>query len=151
MALPERAVLFYTKKRGDYVKLKDRERKKIIAEYASSGVSQRDLAKKYHVTQKTISTILNDKRAYEKIAEIEEENTLSMLAFLESKRCIAQSLISVAMDSIRDKIKNASVRDLAGLIKTLVETFRPSESVYQEEGKATVIINLKDTSGECND
>ena len=40
-------------------KLTDRQRKQIIAEYAGGGISQRELAERYQVTQKTISKILN--------------------------------------------------------------------------------------------
>lgn len=132
------------------MKLTDAQKKQIIAEYASGGISQSSLAKRYNVTQKTISKILSDEKVYQKVSEIKEENTLSMMAFLESKRGMAQSLISAAMDSIQAKIETASVKDNIALIKAFTEAFA-GESLGEEGKKATVIINLKDTSGEHKD
>lgn len=132
------------------MKLTDAQKKQIIAEYASGGISQSSLAKRYNVTQKTISKILSDEKVYQKVSEIKEENTLSMMAFLESKRGMAQNLISAAMDSIQAKIETASVKDNIALIKAFTEAFA-GESLGEEGKKATVIINLKDTSGEHKD
>lgn len=130
------------------MKLTNAQKSKIIAEYASGGISQAKLAERYNVTQKTISKILNDEKVQEKVLQISEESTISMLAYLEKKRGIAQDLMSAAMDSIRAKINNASVKDCIALIKAFSEAFS-GNIANNEESKATVIINLKDTSGEA--
>ena len=132
------------------MKLTDAQKKQIIAEYASGGISQYSLAKRYNVTQKTISKILSDEKVYQKVSEIKEGNTVSMLAYLENKRGIAQNLMTAAMESIRAKISSASVKDCIALIKAFSEAFA-GESTHGEESKATVIINLKDTSVENKD
>ena len=104
-------------------KLTDRQRKQIIAEYAGGGISQRELAERYQVTQKTISKILNTEEVYQKVSEKKEENTRSMLAFLDSRKEKAQSLMDAILDSARSDIKKAPLRDKMGAFKILSESF----------------------------
>ena len=100
-------------------KLTDRQRKQIIAEYAGGWISQRELAERYQVTQKTISKILNTEEVYQKVSEKKEENTRSMLAFLDSRKEKAQSLMDAILDSARSDIKKAPLRDKMGAFKIL--------------------------------
>lgn len=86
-------------------KLTDRQRKQIIAEYVEGGISQRALAKKYNVSQKTISAILANKEVRQKVSDKKNENTLSMLAFLDSRKEKAQSLMDAILDSARSDIR----------------------------------------------
>lgn len=104
-------------------KLTDRQRKQIIAEYVEGGISQRALAKKYNVSQKTISTILTNKEVRQKVSDKKNENTLSMLAFLDSRKEKAQSLMDAILDSARSDIKKAPLRDKMGAFKILSESF----------------------------
>lgn len=104
-------------------KLTDRQRKQIIAEYVEGGISQRALAKKYNVSQKTISAILANKEVRQKVSDKKNENTLSMLAFLDSRKEKAQSLMDAILDSARSDIKKAPLRDKMGAFKILSESF----------------------------
>lgn len=104
-------------------KLTDRQRKQIIAEYVEGGISQRALAKKYNVSQKTISTILTDKEVRQKVSDKKNENTLSMLAFLDSRKEKAQSLMDAILDAAQSDIKKAPLRDKMGAFKILSESF----------------------------
>lgn len=104
-------------------KLTDRQRKQIIAEYVEGGISQRALAKKYNVSQKTISAILANKEVRQKVSDKKNENTLSMLAFLDSRKEKAQSLMDAILDLARSDIKNAPLRDKMGAFKILSESF----------------------------
>ena len=67
-------------------KLSDRQRKQIIAEYVNGGgaVSQRTLAARYHVTQKTISKILNAPDVLDKVREENKMLRLQMFAFVRN-------------------------------------------------------------------
>ena len=68
-------------------KLTDKQRKRIIAEYVEGGTSQRKLAEKYHVSPYLIRSILSeDKNLTQKISHKKEENTQSVLAFMDSKK-----------------------------------------------------------------
>lgn len=104
-------------------KLTDRQRKQIIAEYVEGGISQRALAQKYNVSQKTISTILTDKEVRQKVSDKKNENTLSMLAFLDSRKEKAQSLMDAILDSAQSDIQKAPLRDKMGAFKILSESF----------------------------
>ena len=104
-------------------KLTDRQRKQIIAEYVEGGISQRALAKKYNVSQKTISTILSNTEVRQKVLDKKNENTLSMLAFLDSRKEKAQSLMDAILDFARADIKKAPLRDKMGAFKILSESF----------------------------
>ena len=104
-------------------KLTDRQRKQIIAEYVEGGISQRALAKKYNVSQKTISTILTNTEVRQKVSDKKNENTLSMLAFLDSRKEKAQSLMDAILDLAQADIEKAPLRDKMGAFKILSESF----------------------------
>ena len=104
-------------------KLTDRQRKRIAAVYANGGISQRELAKRYNVTQKTISTILNTPEVKQKVSEKKEENTLSMLEFMESQKDQAQTLMQKILSCAEADIKKASLRDKMGAFKILSDVF----------------------------
>ena len=106
------------------MKLTDKQKKEIITEYVSGGTSQRELAKRYQTTQKTISKILNDEKVYQSISNIKEQNTLSMLAFMESRTGQAQELIALALDSVKGKLSKASLKDTMTAIEKLSTLFK---------------------------
>jgi predicted DNA-binding protein YlxM (UPF0122 family) len=117
-------VLFSYEKGVGYVKLTDKQKKEIVAKYVSENVSQRELAKRYQTTQKTISKILNNEKVYQSISNFEDENTLSMLAYVNEKRGLAQRLITIALESVEGKLKDASLKDTIGAIEKLSNVFK---------------------------
>lgn len=118
-------------------KLTDKQRKQIIAEYiAGDGkVSQQQLAEKYGVTRQAISLILNDENACENLRNKKKENELSMLAFLDNRAAKAQSLIDKILETLPDDFEKASMRDKAGLLKILAETFGGKKEEKEDTGK----------------
>lgn len=104
-------------------KLTDRQRKQIIAEYVAGGTSHRALAQKYGVTPTAIKRVLDKKECVQKCEEKKRENTLSMLAFMESRKDKAQSLMDAILDLAQDDIKKAPLRDKMGAFKILLESF----------------------------
>lgn len=126
-------------------KLTDRQRKHIAAEYANGGISQRELAKRYNVTQKTISTILNTPEVKQKVSEKKEENTLSMLEFMESQKDQAQNLMQKILSCAADDIKKASLRDKMGAFKILSEAFggKNGNDESGESGTVKVIVEKR--------
>lgn len=113
-------------------KLTDRQKKQIIAEYVmgDGNISQQKLADKYQVSRQAISKILGSEKSCEKLRHKKEENTLSMLAYLDSRKDTAQSLIDRILTSSAKDIEKASLRDKIGALKILSDVFcKPAESV----------------------
>lgn len=138
-------------------KLTDRQRKQIIAEYASGDISQRELAERYQVTQKTISKILSTEEVRQKVSLKKEENTRSMLEFLDEQKSTAQSLMQKLLKASEEDIEKASLRDKMGALKILSEVFAPHKNdgkSGEEGGGMKVEFVFKDTSmndeSDCN-
>lgn len=128
-------------------KLTDRQRKRIIAEYVEGGVSQRKLAEKYNVSRQAISKILSDEKSCQKLRDKKEENTLSMLEFLESRKDKAQSLMDSIVQSAAGDISKASLRDKMGALKILSEVFMQTRSGEREKEQSAldkIVDGLKD-------
>lgn len=132
-------------------KLTDRQRKQIIAEYVGGGISQRELAQRYQVTQKTISTILNTEELRQKVSQKKEENTRSMLEFLESRREKAQSIIDKILDASTDDLEEVSFRDKMGAIKILSEVFAAKGEEHKEDTSVTEIVIEVEDASEADD
>lgn len=131
-------------------KLTDRQRKQIIAEYASGGVSQRELAQRYQVSQKTISKILSTEEVRQMVSDKKNENTRSMLEFLDAQKGIAQNLISQLLQSSGEDIQKASLRDKMGAIKILSEVFAPTNAAT-EKGEKSALDKIVDGLKELKD
>ena len=132
-------------------KLTDRQRKRIVAEYASEDVSQRELARRYQVSQKTISKILSTNEVRQKVSEKKEENTRSMLEFLDEQKGRAQGLIGKLLDASEEDIKKASLRDKMGAIKILSEVFAPTSAATEKSEKSAldkIVDGLKELQGK---
>lgn len=127
-------------------KLTDRQRKQIIAEYVGGGISQRELAERYHVTQKTISMILNTEELRQKVSHKKEENTLSMLEYLDSRKDTAQALMEKILAMSEQDIAKANLRDKMGALKILSEIFTAGKSERRDDGVTQIVVVTEDAS-----
>lgn len=130
-------------------KLTDRQRKQIVAEYVNGGISQRQLAEKYHVSQNAIAKLLRSEKSAQKLSDKKEENTRSMLDFLDGQKSTAQSLMQKLLKASEEDIEKASLRDKMGALKILSEVFafRKNDGKNGEEnGGMKVEFVFKDTS-----
>lgn len=131
-------------------KLTNRQKTQIIAEYATEKVSQRELAERYGVSQKTISKILNSDGVPETVSNIKTENLLSMAAYVKDKREVAQKIVSLALENLEVKINGASIKETCIAIDTIMRAFAdPKNSAENGEngaGKAVVEFVFKDCS-----
>ena len=110
---------------GDYVaKLTDRQRKQIIAEYVNGGISQRQLAGKYGVSRQAIAKLLSTEKSSQKLRNKKEENTRSMLEFLDEQKDKAQSLMQQLLNASEKDIKKVSLRDKMGALKIFFGSLR---------------------------
>ncbi len=146
---------FHARKGVRYVaKLSDKQRKKIIAEYVAGDgkVSQEQLAKKYGVSRQAISLILKDKKACESLRKKKKENEMSMLAFLDSRSVKAQGLIDQVLETLPSDFEKASMRDKAGLLKILAETFgRKNETQSGTEPTKIIHTNAEMSEKEVEE
>lgn len=116
-------------------KLTDRQRKRIIAERAD-GSSLRELAKKYHVSETTIRrTLKNDPETAQKVAQKKEQNTLDMLAFMDSRKDQAQSVIDSCLTALvnPEKIESASFSQIATALGIVVDKFASISAIQHNE------------------
>ena len=131
-------------------KLSDRQRKQIIAEYVEGDgkVSQRSQAKKYNVCLSTISKILSDEKVEQKCTHKKEENTLSMLEYLDSRKNTAQALMEKILTLSAEDIASANLRDKMGALKILSEVFATPKGKEggESDGGVKFEFVFKDTS-----
>lgn len=121
-------------------KLSDRQRKQIIAEYVEGDgrVSQRSLAKKYNVCLTTISKILKNKEVKQKCEDKKNENTRSMLEFLDEQKDTAQALMEKILSLSEKDIEKANLRDKMGALKILSEVFAQTKDADNKKEKSAL-------------
>lgn len=135
-------------------KLSDRQKKQIIAEYVNGGgaVSQRTLAARYHVTQKTISKILSAPDVQKMVSEEKESNSKSMLEFLESQRITVQGIMQAILNGAITDLEKASLRDKMGALKILSDIFCGNLAEKKTDDAVTeIIIKPVNASSESNE
>lgn len=131
-------------------KLTDRQRKRIIAEYVNGDgkISQQQLAEKYGVSRQAISKILNTTEGGERLRQQKEQNTLSMIEYLNDQKDKAQSLIGKILDTAIEDIKKAPLRDKMGALKILSEVFGGKADEPVKSGNGVMLnISIEDCSG----
>ena len=132
-------------------KLTDRQRKKIIAEYVDGGTSQRKLAEKYGVSPYLIRSILrDDKKLTQKIARKKEENTKSILAFMDSQKNDVCELLKKLLNAINDpaKIAATSLSQLATTFGIIVDKFTVNETPQTAGGAENNLFEAINSCGE---
>lgn len=121
-------------------KLTDKQRKKIVADRAD-GMSLRQLAKKYHVSDTTIRrTLANNPDTAQKVAEKKEQNTQDILAYMESKRDVVCEIIGKGLSVLNsdEKLSEASPAQITTALGTLIDkwaliTGRGPADIAQED------------------
>lgn len=121
-------------------KLTDKQKKQIIADRIE-GMSLRALAAKYGVSTYAVRcAIKSDAEITQKITQKKKQNTLDMLAFMDSRKCKAQDLVDRILLTLNDqeKLQTASVRDLATALGIIVDKF--TQATPQENAKANTLL-----------
>lgn len=106
-------------------RLTDRQKKKIIADYVELG-SYNAVAKKHRISATTVKKlVLNDTQCVEKCERKKEENTKDMLAFMDSRKKEAQSVIDLYLSALNDpeKVKKAPIEKVATVLGIVVDKF----------------------------
>ena len=106
-------------------KLSDRQHKAMIARYAETN-NYSQVAREFGVSETTVRRHLNsDKTTLKKVERKKEQNTLDMIAFMESRKNKAQEFIDLCFDEMneRQKIGKAGVQSIAIAMGIVVDKF----------------------------
>lgn len=131
-------------------KLTDKQRKKIIAE-SVNGSSIRALAAKYNVSTTTIQRVLkSDTELTQKVAQKKAENTVSILAFMDSKKNDVCGLIDKLLAAMgdEDKLAAATVNQLATAMGIVIDKYTANEAIKPSDTKETNFFEAIRSAGE---
>lgn len=106
-------------------RLTDKQKKKIIADYMESG-SYRATAKLNKVSATTVkNVVLDDAESVQKCAQKKEQNTLDMLAYMDSRKEQAQGVIDDYLKALANpaKIEAAKLSEIATALGIVVDKF----------------------------
>lgn len=93
--------------------LTDKEKKKVVTEWVN-GKSFNQIAREKGIAPSTVMKICNKEEEFkQKAMKKKEENTMDMLAFMDSRKFKAQELIDALLDGMLDKkqLDKSSLRD----------------------------------------
>lgn len=105
--------------------LTDRQKKKMIADYAELG-SYRAVARKHKVSDGTVKRICErDLETTQKIAQKKEQNTADILSFMDGKKETVCDIISLYLEYLQDpqKLDKASVQSIATSLGIIIDKF----------------------------
>ena len=111
-------------------KLTDRQKKQIIAEKVA-GSSLRALGAKFGVSPTTIRRVLlNNPEFKQKVTQKKQENTASVLAFMESQKQDVCKVIDNLLNAINDpeKIAAAPLNQLATAMGIVIDKYTAGEA-----------------------
>lgn len=106
-------------------RLTDKQKKRIIADRVN-GMTFRKLAEKYDVSLRTIQRVLDgNEEVVQRATQKKEENTLDMLAFLESCKGDAQAFIKLAMKHLQDdkKLERTGIQAIATAMGIVIDKY----------------------------
>lgn len=131
-------------------KLTDKQKKKIIAE-SVNGSSMTALAKKYGVSTATIHRVVHgDEKLKEKVEQKKAENTVSILAFMDSKKNDVCGLIDKLLAAMcdEDKLAAATVNQLATAMGIVIDKYTARETPQSSGAKKN---NLLEALAACRE
>lgn len=106
-------------------RLTDRQKKKILADYVECG-SYNETAKMNGVSRNTVKNIvMADKENATKCQQKKEQNTLDMLAYMDSRKEQAQGVIDDYLKALANpaKIEAAKLSEIATALGIVVDKF----------------------------
>lgn len=105
--------------------LTDRQKKQIIADYATLG-TYAAVAKKHMRSETTVRRVVkSDPETSEKVGQKKDENTADILRFMDEQKEDVCSLISLYLKEMQDpkRISRASVQSLATALGIVIDKF----------------------------
>lgn len=106
-------------------RLTDKQKRKIIADYMENG-SYRATARMNGVSDDTVRrVVLSDDEILQKAAQKKEQNTMDMLAYMDSRKEQAQGVIDDYLKALAnpEKIEAAKLSEIATALGIVVDKF----------------------------
>ena len=130
-------------------KTDNRIRSEIVA-MAVAGVSQRAIAEKYKISQKTVSLILQQEKTSQKVSR--QKKGINDVENEERKdnKVQAHNVINTIISGLEGDLQRASLKDKRELLKTLVELFGLPETDNSEKVEK-IEVEFEDASGDTED
>lgn len=125
-------------------KINNRIRSEIIA-MAVVGASQRAIAEKYNISQKTVSLILTEEKNSQKVSKGIDVIQNAEREEKRSNQKTAHSVIEKIIADLEKDLPKASLRDKRELLKTLVELFGLPET-DNEDKVEKIEVEFEDAS-----
>jgi hypothetical protein len=131
------------------LKLTDKQKKRIIADYIECQ-NYRETGRRNGVSDNTVRSIVKSSPAIsQKLAQKKEENTESILAFMDSQKNKVCKLLGEYLDDLSnpDKRKSATVAQQATVLGILIDKYTQSGLKSLDKKPEPVIFNFKDADG----
>lgn len=125
-------------------RLTDKQKKKIIADYSECG-SYAATARENGVSDKTVKAIVESDPETSRISEQKKkENTLDMLAYMDSRKDKAQKVIDDYLNALssKEKIKNAKLSEIATALGIVVDKFTKNAAGADKGENITIVNNI---------
>lgn len=130
-------------------KINNRIRSEIVA-MAVVGASQRAIAEKYNISQKTVSLILQDEKNSQKVLKGKESIENAEREEKKDNTKQAHNVINTIIAGLGQDLQRASLKDKRELLKTLVELFGMPETDNSEKVEK-IEVEFEDASGDTED
>ncbi len=128
-------------------RLTDRQKKKIIADYVELG-SYSAAAKKNGVSRNTVKgIIMSDKENAAKCQQKKEQNTADMLAYMDSRKEQAKTVLDTCLNALSDqkKIDAAKLSEIAAVMGIVIDKFvnNPADNKMKEKRLEIELLKLE--------
>ena len=126
----------------------DKQHKKLIARYVECG-NYSQVAREFHVSVPTVKKhVLGDSEALKRFQRKKEQNTLSMLAFMESQTGSLQELCLILIEAMKDpaRMREASLREVATAFGIIVDKIMQCAPKDNDE----MLQKARDILGDIN-
>lgn len=133
------------------VKLTDKQRKKVIADYIETG-NYAETGRLNNISANAVKKIvLKDKDSSEKFAQKKEENTKDILEYMDTIADKQKEIIDLSMDALVKKLKKpdafTTVKDIATVYGVIFDKAMKSKEIKlkqsgnENSNKKVVIVN----------
>lgn len=130
------------------MKLTDKQRKRIIADYTVNQ-NYRETARKHKLSETTIRRVVKGSpQIVERVAQKKEENTKDILAYMDSQKDKVCKILGNYLDDLNnpDKRRTATVAQQATVMGILIDKYTQAGIKVEFNAPKPVVLNFKDAN-----